>query len=144
MFLSNQSQHFMLDGCRSKLSNVVSCVPKDSVMVQLFFLLIPRNLFPYWETSLTVMQMATVPSPGVRATVPESLNRDLGKVSEWCDICAIKLNASKTKTMIVSRSRTIHPLLLSLTIGDTVLKGSDDLDISGLIFDSKTFAKHLR
>ena len=53
--------------------------------------------------------MAVVTSPGVRAAVAESLIRDLGRVSEWCDLWGMKLNASKTKTMIVSRSRTMHP-----------------------------------
>ena len=40
-----------------------------------------------------------VPSPGVRVTVAESLNRDLGRVSDWCDLWGMKLNANKTKTM---------------------------------------------
>ena len=55
----------------------------------------------------------------------------LGRVSEWCDIWGIKLNASKTKSMIVYRSRTMHPPsnYSPLTIGETVLKDSDDLDI---------------
>ena len=66
--------------------------------------------------------MAVVPSPGVRVTVAESLIRDLGRVSEWWDFWGMKLNASKTKTMIASRSRTINPQLPLLTIGLTVLK----------------------
>ena len=37
--------------------------------------------------------MASVPSPGVRVTVAESIIRDLGRVSEWCDLWGIKLNA---------------------------------------------------
>ena len=53
--------------------------------------------------------MAVVPSPGVKVAVAESLIRDLGRVSEWCDLWGMKLNATKTKTMIVSRSRTVHP-----------------------------------
>ena len=89
--------------------------------------------------------MAVVPSPGVRVTVAESLIHELGKVSEWCDLLGMKLNASKTKTMIVSRLRTIHPQSPSLTIGGTVLKESDDLVILGVTFDFKlTFEKHLR
>ena len=57
----------------------------------------------------------------------------------------MKLNASKTKTMIVSRSRTMHPQSPPLTIGRTVLKESDDLVVLGVAFDSKmTFEKHLR
>ena len=55
----------------------------------------------------------------------------------------MKLNASKTKTMIVSRSRTMHPQSPQLTIDGTVLNESDDLDILGVTFDSKlTFEKH--
>ena len=49
----------------------------------------------------------------------------------------MKLNASKTKTRIVSRSRSMHPQPLSLTIGGTVLKESDDIVILGVTFDSK-------
>ena len=71
--------------------------------------------------------------------------RDLGRVSEWCDLWGMKLNASKTKTMIVSRSLTMHPQSSPLTIGRTVLIESDDLVILGVTFDSKmTFVKHLR
>ena len=81
--------------------------------------------------------MAVVPSPGARVTVAESLNRDLVRVNARCDLWGMKLNASKTKTMIVSRSCTMHPQSPPLTIDGTVLKASDDLDILGVTFDSK-------
>ena len=81
--------------------------------------------------------MAVVPSPVFRVAVAESLIRDLGKVSERCNLWGMKLNASKTKTMIVSRSRTMHHQSRVLTIGGTVLKESDGLDILGVTFDSK-------
>ena len=85
-----------------------------------------------------------MPSQGARVAVAESLIRDLGRVSEWCDLWGMKLNESKTKTIIVSRSRTVHPKSPPLTIGGTVLKESDDLVILGVTFDSKmTFEKHL-
>ena len=54
------------------------------------------------------------------------------------------MNASKTKTMIISRSRTIHPQSTPLTLDVTVLKESADLVILGVSFDAKmTFEKHL-
>ena len=53
--------------------------------------------------------MAVVPSPGVRGVVAESLIYDLGRVSECCNLCGMKFNASKTKTIIVSRFGTMHP-----------------------------------
>ena len=62
-------------------------------------------------------------------TVAESLIRDLGRVSEWCYLWGMKLNASKTKTMIVSWSRTMHPQSPPLTSGGTTLKESGNLVI---------------
>ena len=43
----------------------------------------------------------------------------------------MKLNTSKSETIIVSRSHTIHPLSPPLTIDGTVVKESDDLDFIG-------------
>ena len=84
-------------------------------------------------------------SPGERVAVSESMNRDLNRLSVWCNLWGIKLNASKTKTIIVSRSRTVHPQLTTLTLDGTVLKESADLVILGVTFDAKmTFESHLR
>ena len=75
----------------------------------------------------------------------ESLNCDLSRVSEWCNLWGIKLNMSKTNTMIVSRSLTMLPQSPLLTIGGTVLKESVDRDILRVTFDSKmTFERHPR
>ena len=98
-FLSNRSQQVMVDGCRSKLVNVVSGVLHCSVLGPLLFLLYSSEIFSILENKLIGYAddstlMAIVPSPGVRVEVAESLIRDLGRVSEWCDIYGMKLNAS--------------------------------------------------
>ena len=100
-FLSYRSQQVMVDGCRSKLVNVVSGVPQGSVLGPSLFFLYTSELFSILENKLIGYAddstlMAVVPSPGVRAAVAESLIRDLGRVSEWCDVWGMKLNASKT------------------------------------------------
>ena len=57
----------------------------------------------------------------------------------------MKLNVCKTKTMIVSRARTIHPQRTPLTLDGTVQKESADLVVLGVTFDAKmTLEKHLR
>ena len=104
----------MVDGCRSKLVNVVSGVPQGSDLGPLLYLLYTSELFSILENKLIGYAddstlISVVPSPGVRVAVADSLIRDLGRVSEWCDFLGMKLNASKTKTIIVSRSRTMHP-----------------------------------
>ena len=104
------------------------------------FLLYTSELFSNLENKLIGYAddstlIAVVPSPGVRVVVAESLIRDLGRVIEWCDLWGMKLNARKTKTMIVSMSSTMHPQSPPFTIGRTVLKESNDLVILGVTFD---------
>ena len=69
------------------------------------FSILENKLIYYADISTLIV---VVPSPGVTVSVAESQNRDLGKVWEWCDVWMMKLNASKTKTMTLSRSRTMH------------------------------------
>ena len=117
-------------------------MPQGSVLGPLLFLLYSSELFSILENKLIGYAddstlMAIVPSPCVRVAVAESLIRDLGRISEWRDLWGMKLNAIKTKTIIVSKSRTVHLQSPPLTIGGTVLKESDDLVILGVTFDSK-------
>ena len=81
-FLSNRSQHVMVDGCRSKLIDVVSGVPLGSVLGPLLFLLYTSEHFSILKNKLIGYAndstlIAIVPSPGVRVAVAESLSRDL-------------------------------------------------------------------
>ena len=128
-FLSIRSQYVLVDGCSSKLVNVVSGVPQGSVFGPLLFLLYTSELFSILGNKLIGYAdhstlIAVVPSSGARVMVAESLNRDLVRVNAWYDLWGMKLNASKTKTMIVSRSHTMHPQSPPLTIDGTVLKES--------------------
>ena len=71
-----------------------------------FFSILENKLIGYADDSTL---MAVVPSPGNRVTVAESLIRDLGRVSKWCDLWGMKLNVSKTKIVCRSRTMNRHP-----------------------------------
>ena len=73
-FLSNRSQHVMVDGCQCKLITVVSGVPQGSALGQLLFVLYTLEAFFILENcqigyANDSTLMAVVPSPGVRFTV---------------------------------------------------------------------------
>ena len=129
---------------------MVSGVLQGSVLCPWLFLLYTAELFSIVENKLygyadDPTLVAVVPSPGEMVAVSESMNRDLNRASVGCNLWGMKLNASKTKTMIVSRSRTVHSQLTPLTLDGTVLKESADLVILGVTFDAKmTFEWHLR
>ena len=80
--ISNRSQYVMVDGCQSKLVNVVSDGPHGSVLVAQLFLLYTAERFAmlenkhygYADDSTLV---AAVPSPGERVPVTKSLNKGI-------------------------------------------------------------------
>ena len=74
-FLSNRSQHLLVDSCPSKLVNVLSGEPQGSVLGQSLFLLYTSELFFVLEHKLIGYAddstlIAIVPSPGVRVPEP--------------------------------------------------------------------------
>ena len=57
----------------------------------------------------------------------------------------MSLNVGKTKTMTISRSRTMLPNFPILTLNDVALKETSELNILGVTFDPKlTFERHVR
>ena len=101
-FLSNQSQHVIVDSCESKLVNVMSRVPPLSGLGLLLFLLHTSGLFSILENKLIGYAddstlIAVAPSPAVRVTVAESLSRGMSRFCEWCDLCGMKLNARRLR-----------------------------------------------
>ena len=74
------------------------------------FSIVENKLYGYADDSTLV---AVVPQLGERVAVSESMNRDLNRVSVWYNLWGMKLNASKTKTIIVSRLLTVHHPIVS-------------------------------
>ena len=71
----------MVDGCRSKLVNVVSGVPQGRVLGPQLLLLYIAELFSIVENKINGYAddstlVAVVQSPGERVAVSESMNRD--------------------------------------------------------------------
>ena len=83
---------------------------KEVCLALLLFILYTHDMWFGLENKLVAYAddatlLAVVPSPDMRPSVSESLNRDLAKINEWCQWWGMKMNPRKTQSMIVSRSR---------------------------------------
>ena len=71
---------------------------------------------------MTPHLLTVIPKPSDRPRVEASILRDLKAVSRWCDEWCMTLNPSKTKSLVVSRSRTAYPVHGSLSLDGAIVK----------------------
>ena len=149
-FLTSRSQCVVVDGCMSSSVRVVSGVPQGSVIGPLLFLLytadladVVENIFITYADDSTLI--AIIPTPADRARVSASLDRDLDRISAWCKMWGMTLNASKTYSLIVSRSRTVEPPHPTLQLHQHDISVAASLTILGVRLDERlTFECHVR
>ena len=148
--LSSRTQRVKVDGVCSSSIDVVSGVPQGSVLDPLLFLLhiadlpgLLLNVLVSYADDSTLL--CSIPHPRDRSCVAASLNDDLAVISDWCSRWGMLVNPSKTRGMIISRSRTVESLFPDLVIDGSVVEMVSELKILGVILDSKlTFEKQVR
>ena len=149
-FLTDRKQRVVVDGHHGEWRSVVSGVPQGSVLGPLLFILFTQDMWVGLENQLVAYAddatlIAVIPSPDLRQLISESLNRDLARIGDWCRLWGMKLNPTKTQSMIISRSRTLFPRHPDLLLNNVVLNTCDSFKILGILFDSKfTFEQHVR
>lgn len=149
-FLTDRSQRVVVDGCTSVSVPVVSGVPQGSVLGPLLYILFTADLGSELENKINsyaddTTLYSSIPSPECRIEVAESLNRDLAKITSWCELWGMKLNAKKTHSIIISRSRTLAPPHPCLQVSGEQIEDVTHLRLLGVTLDPKlTFEKHIR
>ena len=89
--------------------------------------------------------LCRIPHPRDRSSEAASLNDDLAVISDWCSRWGMLVNPSKTRGMLISRSRTVETLFPDLLIDGSVVEIDLELKILGVIIDSKlSFEKQVR
>ena len=148
-YLSNRKQRVDLPGGSSDYTTVKSGVPQGSVLGPLLFLIFTADLpngivnefLAYADDSILV---STIPSPKDRIDSATKLKDDLLHVKSWCDLWGMKMNALKTKSFVVSRSRAIHPSHPDIIINMEPLENVETMKFLGVTFDPKlTFEFHI-
>ena len=99
-FLSNRLQRVVVDGQFNDYRNVISGIPQGSVLGPLLFILYTHDMWFELENMLVsyaddATLLVCIPSSNMRSDVTESLNRDLSKISTWCNLWGMRLNPNK-------------------------------------------------
>ena len=148
-FLSGRQQYVTVDGCSSSTSRVHSGVPQGSVLGPLLFTLYTASLIAGLSCSNIAYADDTtiyviIPKPADRVRLAHELNNDLLFIKQWCTQWGMTLNASKTKEMIFSRSRTALPEHPVLSLDNIIIETVPKMRLLGVIFDPKlTFEEHI-
>ena len=149
-FLSDRRQRVVVDGAGIVYIQIISGVLQGSVLGPLLFILYTSKMFELVENRLFAYAddftlLAVVRKPADRPAVAASPNMDLARIQEWCNHWCTILNPNKTKTVVVSISRTVNPSLGDLVLSGVSILASPNLDIIGVQFDSNlTFEDNVR
>lgn len=149
-FLTSRSQRVAVDGKFSETAHVLSGVPQGSVLGPLFYIIftadiglgLENNIISYADDTTI---FSSIPSPHHRDLIAASLNRDLARITSWCEQWGMKLNPKKTQSLLISRSRTILPPHPSIQLSGESVEDVLNLRLLGVSFDKKlTFEHHIR
>ena len=117
-FLSDRRQRVVVDGVMRQWILIVSGVPQGSVLGPLLFILYTSKIFELVEDRLYAYAddstlLVIVSKPAGRPAVAASLNREIARIQEWCNHWCMILNPNKNKSLVVNRSRTVNPPMVT-------------------------------
>ena len=143
-FLSNRRQRVVVDGATVSGSESFLAFHREVCWVLFCSSYITAKCLIWLSTDYMPRQMTPHYWQLFARQQTDLLNNDLVRMLEWCNHCCMMLNPNKSKTLVVSRLRTVNPPNGYLGLSGVSIRVDPSLDILNVKFDRKlTFEDHL-
>ncbi len=137
-YLTNRQQRVIIGGSNSEWANIEAGVPQGSILGPLLFLIFINDIANDLESVPHLFADDTnilFPTKDMQLGIA-TVNRDLMKISSWCDKWCVTMNPGKIKAILYSRKR--NPSQINgLTYNNSPVKIVTSLKHLGLQFDSQ-------
>jgi len=136
-FLTDRSLQVKIDNTLSQKYTLDNGTAQGSIISPLLFLImindLPNSLQDV-ESSLFADDSCIFKSGKNLKHITKSIQKNLDKISSWCDLWGIKMSLDKTVAVVFSHRQNLD---IELTINNQPLKIENKAKFLGLIFDSK-------
>ena len=145
-YLSGRSQQVVLDGCSSFRVPVTSGVPQGSILGPLLFSIYmnPIASLPLSSTSRLLLYADDILlyKPISSAADITTFQIDIDSVCYWISTAGLRLNASKTKLLVVYRQKKLPALQLSAN-GTRILQVPSVVYLGVTLSQDLSFSTHI-
>ena len=101
-YLTNRSQNCMVNGLLSENANISCGFPQGSILGPLIFLIYINDLQEVFQaTNYTFYDTVLYASHNDELEAHGSVQHDLNRVVNWCNLNQITINIKKTKSMVL-------------------------------------------
>ena len=114
-YLSGRYQRVVLNGIESRWKEITAGVPQGSIMGPLLYIIFTRDVVNGMETCLKLYadDSLLMASGRTEEDCARKMQPDIERISRWAKNHKIKLNATKTKTLTITRTeRGVYPLFM--------------------------------
>lgn len=143
-YLVNRSQCTYLNGVLSSSRRIACGVPQGSILGPLLFLIYINDIdltLEYCSADMYADDTTFYASDTSTINLNNKLQRDMEKVSAWCDRNKMAINTTKTKVLLMGSGQRLASLpdnanTLSVTLGGKILKTVKYEELLGVKIDN--------
>ena len=137
-YLTNRLQRVVLYGSTSSTSNVTSGVPQGSILGPLLFIVTMDSITNIKFSARAALTLYADDICYYKEVCTDDdcldVQSDVNAIKDWTETQALRLNATKTKAMLVTRKK--KPLILKIDLGKKAIETVSSIKYLGIILSN--------